>query len=255
MAGRPFQVIPVLDLKDGRAVHAIGGRRDHYRPIQSVLHPTADPVTLACAFRTGMGLQTLYLADLDAIAGFDRAVHIYHALIATGLSLWIDAGVTDWRSAAALLSLDSPALTIVAGLETLRGPRELAQIVKLAGWENVVFSLDLFNAKPIVAAPDAWEGTDPMILASEAITVGVRQILLLELSRVGTSQGLGTETLLARIQDSYPDVRLNVGGGISRIEEVLELKEAGAAGVLIGSALHDGRIGARELERLAAENA
>jgi len=45
-----------------------------------------------------------------------------------------------------------------------------------------------------------------------------------------------------------------VGGGISRIEEVLALRNAGAAAVLIGSALHDGRIGARELARLACEN-
>ena len=71
---RPFQVIPVLDLKDGRAVHAKGGRRDHYRPIQSILHPTSDPIALARAFRAGLGLHTLYLADLDAITGSDRAL-------------------------------------------------------------------------------------------------------------------------------------------------------------------------------------
>jgi phosphoribosylformimino-5-aminoimidazole carboxamide ribotide isomerase len=47
-------------------------------------------------------------------------------------------------------------------------------------------------------------------------------------------------------------VQLTAGGGISRIEEVLDLRDVGANGVLIGSALHDGRIGIRELEQIAA---
>jgi phosphoribosylformimino-5-aminoimidazole carboxamide ribotide isomerase len=252
MAGRAFQVIPVIDLKDGRAVHAVGGRRDHYRPIQSVLHPTSDPISLARAFHDSLGLQTLYVADLDAIAGIDRNRDLYQELISVGISLWIDAGVTDARSAAELLSVDSSALTIVAGLETLRGPRALYEIVKLTGTERVVFSLDLFGGKPLVAALADWEGAEPVTLVTEAFDAGVRQILVLELSRVGTSRGVGTQSLIARIHESHPSIRLNMGGGISRIEDVVELEQLGAAGVLIGTALHDGRIGGRELARLAA---
>ena len=104
--------------------------------------------------------------------------------------------MTDARSAAGLLALDRTALTIVAGLETLNGPRELAEIVKLAGCEHVVFSLDLFDGKPIIAAPEVWTSADPLTLANEAIAVGIRQILLLELSRVGTGRGPGTERAL-----------------------------------------------------------
>jgi phosphoribosylformimino-5-aminoimidazole carboxamide ribotide isomerase len=150
-----------------------------------------------------------------------------------------------------LLTLDRTALTIVAGLETLKGPRELAEVVKLAGCERVVFSLDLFDGKPLIAAPEVWKSADPMTLANEAIAVGIRQILLLELSRVGTGLGPGTSELFVGIRDAQPGVQLYAGGGISRIEEVIDLKQAGAAGVLIGSALHDGRIGAGELARLA----
>jgi phosphoribosylformimino-5-aminoimidazole carboxamide ribotide isomerase len=255
MAERPFPIIPVLDLKGGRAVHAVGGHRDHYRAVQSVLHPASDPIGLARVFRAALGLHTLYLADLDAIMGSDRAVTLYSELIAAGVRLWLDAGVSDAHSADTLFALDSTALTIVAGLETLRGPRELAEIVKRVGSANVIFSLDLFDGKPMTTAPEAWASADPMALANEAIAVGVRQILLLELSRVGTRRGPGTEELMIQIRDSDPDVRLYLGGGISRIEEVVELKQAGAAGVLIGSALHDGRIGARELARLAAAEA
>ena len=68
-APRP-RLIPVLDLKAGRPVHAIGGNRAHYEPLRSILHPAgADPVELARACRDRLGLRELYVADLDAILG------------------------------------------------------------------------------------------------------------------------------------------------------------------------------------------
>ena len=59
---------------------------------------------------------------------------------------------------------------------------------------------------------------------------------------------------MERIRDDHPSVLITVGGGISRIEEVVDLRDAGAAAVLVGSAIHDGRIGARELEQLNADS-
>jgi phosphoribosylformimino-5-aminoimidazole carboxamide ribotide isomerase len=61
---------------------------------------------------------------------------------------------------------------------------------------------------------------------------------------------LGTEGLMTRIQEDHPDIRISLGGGISTIDEVNVLKTAGAHHVLVGSALHDGRIGRRQLANL-----
>ena len=69
---------------------------------------------------------------------------------------------------------------------------------------------------------------------------------------MGTGRGLGTNDLLTAIVADHPSVNVAVGGGLSRIEELVDLRGAGAAAVLLGSAIHDGRIGARELERLSA---
>jgi phosphoribosylformimino-5-aminoimidazole carboxamide ribotide isomerase len=77
--------------------------------------------------------------------------------------------------------------------------------------------------------------------------------LLLDLSRVGTSRGTGTDDLLVRLVQERPGARFSVGGGISGIDEVLGFRKAGAAAVLVGSALHDGRIGRDELAQLADE--
>jgi phosphoribosylformimino-5-aminoimidazole carboxamide ribotide isomerase len=248
----PYSVIPVLDLKDGKAVHAIGGRRTHYQPIRSILHASSEPIALARAIRDTLGLRTLYLADLDAIGGGPPNVRIYHQLIALNLNLWLDLGVRDVSSVAPLLELGSTGCTIVVGLETVRGPSELAGVLDLAGAERVIFSLDLFDGRPLTAAPRAWATEDPWELVQIVIERGVRHVLVLDLSRVGTGRGLGNEGLLVRVREAHPGISLSVGGGISTIEEVIDLKTAGADGVLVGSALHDGRIGHRQLARLTA---
>src|SRR2546427_12464540 len=88
-----MRIIPVLDLKEGVAVHAVRGERQSYMPVQSVLAPTADPVALASAFLTRLGLRDCYVADLDAIAGRGDHGPTVRAIAAAGLAVWLDAGV------------------------------------------------------------------------------------------------------------------------------------------------------------------
>ena len=107
MAKCPSRSSPCIDLFNGQAVHAVGGRRAHYQPIQSILHASSEPIPLARALRDSLGLQTLYLADLDAIGGCPPASTLYRKIIASGFHLWIDAGVRDVESLAPLLDARS----------------------------------------------------------------------------------------------------------------------------------------------------
>ena len=250
MAKCPSRSSPCIDLLNGQAVHAVGGRRAYYQPIQSILHASSEPIPLARALRDSLGLQTLYLADLDAIGGCPPRVDIYREIIDSGFHLWIDAGVRDVGSLAPLLVLDRSSSTIIAGLETVRGPRELTEIVDQAGAGRVVFSLDLFEGRPRIAAPAAWGTEDPRELAEAAIECGVRRLLDSRSRSRGNGPRPGHGPPDGADSPGPSSVSLTVGGGISRIEEVVDLRDAGAAAVLVGSAIHDGRIGARELERL-----
>jgi phosphoribosylformimino-5-aminoimidazole carboxamide ribotide isomerase len=251
VASMCFEVIPVLDIRDGQAVHAVAGRRADYQPLRSLLHPTSDPIEIACSVRDTLGLPSLYVADLDAIAGGLPQLAIYRQLIGRFSQVWIDAGIRNVKSAGPLLALDRSRTTIVVGLETIGGPKDLAAVLSRAGAERVVFSVDLDDGHPRAANRDAWSTADPFEISRQAIEQGVKRILLLDLSRVGTGRGTGTAELLCRIRAAYPAVGFFAGGGISGIEDISKIREAGASGVLTGSALHDGRIGTRELARFA----
>jgi phosphoribosylformimino-5-aminoimidazole carboxamide ribotide isomerase len=250
MPGQAFQVIPVLDVLDGAAVHAVAGERSHYRPIRSGLHPGSEPLGLARAYRDLLGLGSLYVADLDAILHGTPNRSLYRELSCLGLDLWIDPGLRACEDVARLA--DVPHATLVAGLETIRGPDTLRQVLEGLGPERVVFSLDLKRGRPLTAEGAEWSSDDPLRLCGEAVELGARQLLVLDLARVGTGRGTGSDDLLRALHQEFRSARLelSVGGGIAAIEEVVAARDAGASAVMLGSALHDGRITRPMLERL-----
>ncbi|HEU5117404.1 MAG TPA: hisA/hisF family protein, partial [Isosphaeraceae bacterium] len=76
---------PVLDVREGKAVLARKGERDHYRPLKSVLHPDPDPRAIGQAVRDRLGEIPLYLADLDAIQGGVPDLNLVRDLASLGL--------------------------------------------------------------------------------------------------------------------------------------------------------------------------
>jgi phosphoribosylformimino-5-aminoimidazole carboxamide ribotide isomerase len=234
----------------GMAVHAVGGRRDQYRPLRSIWQASGSPIGLAAALRDGLGADHLYLADLDAIAGRSPHREVYEGMIAAGMTLWLDAGVGDLARLAPLLDLDPDRSRLVLGLESVAGPDELEDLVGHIGASRAFFSVDMDDQEPRIAAGAAWPGDKPEEIADQAIACGVRTLILLDLARVGTGHGIGTGDQLVRIRTAHPTVAVSAGGGIRGIDDVLRMKELGASAVLVGSAIHDGRIARRELERI-----
>jgi phosphoribosylformimino-5-aminoimidazole carboxamide ribotide isomerase len=250
----PFRVVPVIDLKGGQAVHAVGGHRDQYQPLRSVWQASPHPERLACALRNKLGLHALYLADLDAIEGRRPGIAIYRQLNDLGLDLWIDAGLRDARSSAFLFDQGIRNLSAIVGLETVSGPNELAGIVEWVGPDRTIFSLDLFDGRPRIAPGADWNTDDPIAIAGRVIDEGVRRLIILDLARVGSGRGPGTHGVMDGIRQADPQVQITVGGGIASVEEILALRNAGATAVLVGSAIHDGRLGRRELDGIAGND-
>jgi len=231
-----MKVIPVLDIKNGLVVRGIGGRRDEYRPIVSNLTSSCRPVDVARAFRDQLDLAEIYLADLDAIAGASPAWNIFAEIQALGCRLWIDAGV---RQIADAVELSQHGIRdIVIGLETLTAPEVLRAACREPDPEQIIFSLDLRDNRPLGELTN-WKELDIFAIAAEAIRHGVRRLIILDLARVGTGQGAGTETICRRLADDYPDIEITAGGGIRDVEDLRRLADCRVTSVLVASALHD----------------
>jgi phosphoribosylformimino-5-aminoimidazole carboxamide ribotide isomerase len=230
------RIIPVLDVLNGVVVRGLGGRRSEYRPVISQLTSSTAPVEVARILINTFHPAELYLADLDAIGGAGPAVAVYRAIRKLGVRLWVDAGVRDGESAKRVADAGCD---VVAGLETVPGPAALGQIVTAVGADRVVFSLDLRDGVPLRDWPDHDEpGPVPTAAAS-----GITRLIVLDLARVGGGSGTGTEELCRQLASAYPYVDVIAGGGVAGPGDLRRLKATGVRGVLVASALHDGRIG------------
>src|SRR3979411_3266074 len=92
-----MEIIPVIDVMGGVVVRARMGQRDRYRPITTPLSPTRYPVEGARRLLSVHPFKTLYVADLDAIAGREdnRAVLMRLKAEFPQLTLWVDNGIRE----------------------------------------------------------------------------------------------------------------------------------------------------------------
>ena len=237
-----MRIVGVIDIRNGRAVHARGGMRASYEPVRDVagVDVRGGAHALARVYVDQLGVRELYVADLDAITGGILALNgaLLRDLTSLGAPMMVDAGVASARDAQAVL--DCGAAAVIVGLETLPSFVLLDETCATVGGSQVVFSVDLRNGE-LIAAPnvaDAWSASD---VAGRAATAGVGGIVVLDLARVGTGAGVDLE-LIRAVRASAPSVALFAGGGVRSNADITELANVGCDGVLVATALHRGLV-------------
>ncbi|HVP03573.1 MAG TPA: HisA/HisF-related TIM barrel protein [Solirubrobacteraceae bacterium] len=226
-----MRLIPVIDVRDGVVVHARGGARADYRPLRSPLVDSARPAAVARALSALCGGSPVYVADLPAIAGAapDAAMLAQVSAVAEA---WVDAGATTARRARALAA--AGAARNVLGTESLRVARAPA------GGPAPALSVDLRDGR-LVTALAGLTGREPLAAAPLAGALGVREVIVIELTAVG----MGTGPALQAVQQlarALPGVEILAGGGVRDDRDLRALARAGASGALVATALHEGRV-------------
>jgi len=242
-----MQIIPVLDILDGQVVRGVAGRREEYRPVESLFAQGADPLDIARGFREQLGMNRIYLADLDAIVHQKPHHDLWRALASEGFELLIDAGVKS--IAAAEQVYESGAAAVIVALETNPERQMIAELCTDFGSPRVIFSLDLKQGRPL-GRLDQRENPDPFQIAVEAVSLGIEQMIVLDLAWVGTGEGLATEALCRSLLERFIQLQVITGGGIRGPGDLRPSRDIGVHGLLIASALHNGRITRAAIEAL-----
>jgi phosphoribosylformimino-5-aminoimidazole carboxamide ribotide isomerase len=227
-----MDVIPVIDIKNGEVVHAQGGRRDSYRPIQTPLSPTSTPSDVAAGLLRLAPFRILYIADLDAIEGRqanDAAIDMI-TRAAPGVELWVDNGIA--RADVARAWLQRWPHCLVIGSES---QCDLETIRSLRGEPRVLLSLDFRG--------DAFQG--PAALLDDASSWPAR-VIVMTLARVGAAAGPDLDRVSA-VVDRAEGRQVFGAGGVRNKADVDALQSTGASGVLVATALHTGALTRAEL--------
>ena len=231
-----MQIVPVLDLKGGIVVHARRGQRTSYEPVRSALVGGCEPVSVARALCAACGTSRVYVADLDALAG-NRADEGTLQALAALAELWVDAGASTAARATALAR--AGAARNVVGTESL-GRDALGESFLAVPAPPLVLSVDLRNGRLISPRSDL-AGREPAAAAPLARALGVRELIVIDLARVGSGAGPPLSAVAA-LAAALPGTTIYAGGGVRDAADLRALESAGAAGALVASALHERRL-------------
>lgn len=222
-----MNLIPVIDLALGHVVHARGGVREAYRPLKSRLCSSSEPLDVVAGLLDLHPFTHLYIADLDAIQGQPVQSTMLWQLHEhfPALQLWVDAGIRDTSQFYSLKKLVR--ITPVLGSETLDNTSLLENP---EFHETYILSLDFqdqtfLGPAALLATPSLWSG----------------RIIAMALGRVGQHRGPDLEQI-RQLQNAAPAARLYAAGGVRDPDDLHALQAAGCTGVLLASALHNGRL-------------
>jgi phosphoribosylformimino-5-aminoimidazole carboxamide ribotide isomerase len=234
-----FAVIPALDLKDDAVVHAKVGNRADYEPIASPFGAADDPAAIARGLLAVTSSPSLYIADLDAIAGrgnhFELVRGLSYALPDT--TLWIDAGFSNVADCAFWLPLGA---TLVIGSESLPSVDNWQEIHAAFG-ESVVLSLDF--------GTDGRRGPEPLFSDP---ALWPNRLIAMDLTRVGRDAGPDVDRLRT-ILDVADGRAVFAAGGVRNARDLAEIAGLAAQGALVATALHSQAITQNEIAALSRE--
>jgi phosphoribosylformimino-5-aminoimidazole carboxamide ribotide isomerase len=222
-------IIPVLDIKNGEAVSGKSGMRETYKPIKTVFTDSSDPLKIAASLKNA-GAQRMYIADLDAIEGTGSNLNVIKGINRI-IPVMLDAGANDVYSVERILNVASR--TIVA-TETLHSFEDLDEIFESFEKNRLTVSIDIKNNHVLSKYMDTNFDT----LINKMADLKPDEIILLDISRVGTEKGVdqGFINRLSKVKTS-----IIIGGGI-RDEDIDAISKSGVEKFLVGSALHKGKI-------------
>lgn len=241
-----MRIIPVLDILNGQVVHGVKGDRDKYVPVRSLLTASSHPLDVARAFNAHFSVDELYIADLDAII-YQKSSYAYLAQILSEIpfKIMLDAGITEPNTAEQLLK--AGVNKVIIGTETLTSLDALQQILDAVSPDNIIVSLDLREGR-IVSHSRELIDKSALEIVHFFETMGIQELIILELTRIGSAKGVMTPLLRDILQES--SLSIITGGGTRNIKDLKELKKYLISGVLIATALHSGTVNALDLASL-----
>ena len=230
-------VVPVLDLMAGQVVHARRGDRSNYRPLESKLTPSSEPIAVIGALLALAPFDTVYVADLDAILRRGHHRDVLDGIQAEfpALGLWLDAGFAEpgdlvpWSRARRTPVIGSESVASLAAFAAMR-----------AAAPEAILSLDTRGDRQL--GPAALFDT-PLLWPE--------RVIVMTLDRVGSGGGPSLDGVRQTL-DRAPGRHFIAAGGVRNAGDLERLEALGVHAVLVATAIHDGTLDRAALARGAS---
>ncbi|WP_049943618.1 1-(5-phosphoribosyl)-5-[(5-phosphoribosylamino)methylideneamino]imidazole-4-carboxamide isomerase [Halolamina sp.] len=232
-----FEVVPAVDVQDGEAVQLVQGERDSGKRY-------GDPVEAAQRW-LDEGAETLHLVDLDGAFDGERvnADAIAGIVDAAGEDVGVQVGGGIRTAADAETLLELGVDRVILGTAAVENPDIVAEIDE-RNPGSVMVSLDAKDGEVVVSGWTEGTGLDPAEAAARYEELGAGSILFTNVDVEGKLEGIDREAV-ERVVDTV-NIPVVASGGVTDLGDVDALREAGAAAVVVGTALYEGRFSLRD---------
>ena len=235
-------IIPAIDIINGKCVRLTKG--DYAQ--QKVYNE--NPVEVAKQFADA-GLQRVHIVDLDgAKAGKIVNIAVLEAIAsATKLVIDFGGGIKNINDIGNLFSAGAAMATI--GSLAVKHPELLEEWLMEFGADKFLIGADVLEGKIKISGWLEDGGIDVFTFIGKMIGLGATNIFCTDISKDGAMEGPSVE-LYKQIMEQHPEINLIASGGVTTMDDVMELKEIGCSGAIIGKAIYEGNISLQQLTLL-----
>lgn len=232
----PFDIIPSLDLLDGKVVRLTHGAFDSAKVY-------GDPEEIFDALEVPAGSR-LHIVDLEASRnGWPIETEIVRRLAGRDLRIQVGGGIRSLPDARRWL--DCGASRLVVGTVAAESPELLEALVHEFGSERIIPAVDIRDGSIQINAWQRHSATPIEKAFARLESIGIAEVLVTDISRDGALRGPSFS--LYRDLRSTTSLRIIASGGVSAVSDIISLARFGnVAGCIIGKALLERRITLRE---------
>jgi len=232
-------VIPAIDIIDGKCVRLTQGDYN-----QKIVY-NSNPLEVAKQFEDA-GFARLHLVDLDgAKAGTVKNWKILET-ITTNTKLLIDFGGGIKTQKEVEMVFNSGAFLTTVGSIAVKNEALFFEWIEIFGADKFLLAADVKEEK---IAINGWAETSEISIydfIEKYLAKGISHIFCTDVSMDGKLGGASVN-LYKNILNQFPQIKLTASGGVATINDVVELKNIGCKGVIIGKAIYENRIALQDL--------
>lgn len=239
-----MELIPAIDIIGGKCVRLSQGDYAQTKVYNE------NPLEVAKAFED-VGITRLHLVDLDGA----KAQHIvnYKVLeqVATHTSLQIDFGGGLKSDEDLRIAFESGAAMITGGSIAVKRPEIFEHWLQTYGGHRIILGSDVKNEKIAINGWQDCTDIDIWTFLADYQQKGVTKTICTDIAYDGMLAGPSLD-LYRKILKHFPDLYLIASGGVSSMDDLYRLQEAGLPAVIFGKAIYEGRISLADLSQFNA---
>lgn len=234
-------IIPAIDIIEGKCVRLTKGDYEQKKVYNE------NPLEVAKEFEDA-GLQRLHLVDLDGAR--EGEVKNWRSLeqIAAKTKMIIDfsGGISTRKNVS--ICFDSGAAYAAVGSIAVKDEKTFTGWLLEFGVERFIIGADVKEEKLAIKGWTEITEFSVFDLIEDYKTKGVKQFFCTDISKDGLLQGTGID-LYKKILNLHPSIDLIASGGVSSVNDLLHLREAGCSGAIVGKAIYEKKILLKDLKQ------